>query len=58
MTGSRFPKLSVSVGVLLFSQKDHQFSAMRTMQSSAAVTEFLVKWRPTRAGCSVMVVSC
>jgi thioredoxin 1 len=44
-------------GVLLYSQKDHQFSAMRTMQSSA-VTEFLVKWRPTRAGCSVMVVSC
>jgi thiol-disulfide isomerase/thioredoxin len=44
-------------GVLLYSQKDHQFSAMRTMQSSA-VTEFLVKWRPARAGCSVMVVNC
>ena len=44
-------------GVLLYSQKDHQFSAMRTMQSSA-VTEFLVKWRPARAGCSIMVVNC
>jgi thioredoxin 1 len=44
-------------GTLLYSQKDHQFSAMRTMQSSA-VTEFLVKWRPARAGCSVMVVNC
>jgi thiol:disulfide interchange protein len=44
-------------GTLLYSQKDHQFSAMRTMQSSA-VTEFLVKWRPARAGCSVMAVDC
>ncbi|MFZ0339594.1 MAG: thioredoxin family protein [Terracidiphilus sp.] len=44
-------------GTLLYSQKEHQFSAMRTMQSSA-VTEFLVKWRPTRNGCSVMVVNC
>jgi thioredoxin 1 len=44
-------------GVLLYSQKDHQFSAMRTMQSFA-VTEFLMKWRPARSGCSVMVVNC
>ena len=44
-------------GTLLYSQKEHQFSAMRTMQSSA-VTEFLVKWRPARAGCSIMVVDC
>jgi thiol:disulfide interchange protein len=44
-------------GALLYSQRDHQFSTMRTMQSSA-VTEFLVKWRPARAGCSVMVVNC
>jgi hypothetical protein len=42
---------------LLYSQKDHQFSAMRSMQSSS-VTEFLVKWRPARTGCSVMVVNC
>jgi thiol:disulfide interchange protein len=44
-------------GVLLYSQKNGEFEAMRTMQSSA-VTEFLVKWRPARAGCSVMVVNC
>ena len=44
-------------GALLYSQRDHQFSAMRNMQSSA-VTEFLVKWRPARTGCSVMVVNC
>src|SRR5580658_2253136 len=44
-------------GALLYSQKDHQFSAMRSMQSSS-VTEFLVKWRPARTGCSVMVVNC
>jgi thioredoxin 1 len=44
-------------GVLLYSQKEHQFSAMRTMQSSS-VTAFLVKWRPARAGCSVMVMNC
>jgi len=44
-------------GALLYSQKKHQFSAMRTMESSA-VTEFLVKWRPPRAGCSIMTVNC
>jgi len=44
-------------GTLLYSQKDHQFSAMRTMQSSS-VTEFLVKWRPARTGCSIIVVDC
>jgi thioredoxin 1 len=44
-------------GVLLYSQKNGEFEAMRNMQSSS-VTEFLVKWRPARAGCSVMVVNC
>ena len=44
-------------GVLIYSQKQHQFSAMRSMQSSA-VTEFLVKWRPARAGCSAVVINC
>jgi thiol:disulfide interchange protein len=44
-------------GVLLYSQKNGEFEAMRTMQSSS-VTEFLVKWRPARPGCSVMVVNC
>ena len=44
-------------GALLYSQKDHQFSAMRTMQSSA-VTEFLIHWRPPRTGCSAVMVNC
>jgi thiol-disulfide isomerase/thioredoxin len=44
-------------GVLLYSQKNGEFEAMRRMESSS-VTEFLVKWRPARAGCSVMVVNC
>jgi len=44
-------------GVLVYSQKNGEFEAMRTMESSA-VTEFLVKWRPARAGCSIMVVNC
>ena len=44
-------------GALLYSQKNGEFEAMRSMESSS-VTEFLVKWRPARAGCSVMVVNC
>jgi thiol:disulfide interchange protein len=44
-------------GKLLYSQKGGEFEAMRRMQSSA-VTSFLVQWKPTRHGCSVMVVDC
>jgi len=44
-------------GTLIYSQREHQFSAMRTMQSSS-VTEFLVHWRPARAGCSAVVINC
>jgi thioredoxin 1 len=44
-------------GNLLYSQKSGQFEAMRTMESSA-VTDFLVRWKPVRPGCSVMVVTC
>lgn len=44
-------------GALIYSQRNHQFSAMRSMQSSA-VTEFLVKWRPERAGCSAVMLNC
>jgi thioredoxin 1 len=39
-------------GALLYSQKNGEFEAMRSMESSS-VTEFLVKWRPARTGCSV-----
>ena len=44
-------------GELLYSQKNGEFEAMRNLQSSA-LTEFLVKWRPTRPGCSVVSVNC
>jgi len=53
------PALAVlsETGKLLYSQKNGEFEAMRRMESSS-VTEFLVKWRPARTGCSVMVVNC
>jgi len=44
-------------GELLYSQKNGEFEAMRNLQSSA-LTEFLVKWRPTRPGCSVVAENC
>ncbi|SPE29020.1 Thioredoxin family homolog [Candidatus Sulfotelmatomonas gaucii] len=44
-------------GALLYSQKNGEFEAMRSMQASS-VTEFLVKWRPARAGCSAVMVNC
>jgi thiol:disulfide interchange protein len=43
-------------GALLYSQKNGEFEAMRSMQSSS-VTEFLVHWRHA-APCSVAVVNC
>jgi len=44
-------------GSLLFSQQTGQFEAMRRMESSA-VTQFLVQWKPTRPGCSAVMVTC
>jgi thioredoxin 1 len=44
-------------GKLLYSQRQGEFEKMRSMESSS-VTEFLVQWRPTKAGCSVMMVNC
>jgi thiol:disulfide interchange protein len=44
-------------GKLLFSQRDGQFEAMRRMESSA-VTGFLVQWKPTKPGCSAVMVTC
>jgi thiol:disulfide interchange protein len=44
-------------GKLLYSQKNGQFEAMRRMESSA-VTEFLVQWKPVKAGCSAVMVNC
>jgi thioredoxin 1 len=44
-------------GKLLYGQRGGEFKSMQKMESSA-VTRFLVQWRPTKAGCSVMVVNC
>ena len=44
-------------GKLLYSQKSGEFERMHSMQSNS-VTSFLVQWKPTRPGCSVMVVTC
>ena len=44
-------------GKLLYSQKNGEFEAMRRMESSA-LTEFLVRWRPERPGCSAVAINC
>ena len=44
-------------GKLLYSQRTGEFEAMRRMEISS-VTEFLLKWRPERAGCSTVMVNC
>lgn len=44
-------------GKLLYSQKEGEFESMRRV-SPQAVTEFLVRWRPQRAGCSTVAVNC
>ena len=44
-------------GALLYSQKNGEFEAMRHMESSA-LTDFLLQWKPSRPGCSAVVVNC
>lgn len=44
-------------GKLLYSQKSGEFESMRRMEP-AAVTRFLVQWKPVKQGCSVMAVNC
>jgi len=44
-------------GKLLYSQKSGEFEAMRRMESSA-VKQFLVQWKPTREGCSAVMINC
>ncbi len=53
------PALAVlsSTGKLLYSQSSGQFNNMSHMQSSA-VTQFLIKWKPVKPGCSVVAVNC
>jgi thiol:disulfide interchange protein len=44
-------------GKVLYSQKSGEFEKMRSMEANS-VTSFLVQWKPTKPGCSVMVVNC
>jgi thiol:disulfide interchange protein len=44
-------------GTLLYSQKGGEFEDMRNLESSA-LTTFLVQWKPTREGCSAVLVNC
>ena len=53
------PALAVlsPAGKLLYSQRSGEFESMRRMEANT-VTNFLVQWKPTKPGCSVMVVTC
>ena len=44
-------------GRLLYTQKQGEFETMSRMDP-AAVTRFLIQWRPAQAGCSMMAVHC
>jgi thioredoxin 1 len=44
-------------GKLLYSQKSGEFESMRKIDPSA-VTRFLVQWKPSKQGCSVLMVNC
>ena len=44
-------------GTLLYSQKGGEFEDMRHLESSS-LTTFLVQWKPTREGCSAVMVNC
>jgi thiol:disulfide interchange protein len=44
-------------GKILYGQRGGEFSHMGRMEP-AAVTKFLVQWRPPKAGCSMMAVNC
>jgi thioredoxin 1 len=44
-------------GKLLFSQRSGEFEAMRRLEPST-VTNFLVQWKPSREGCSAVMVNC
>ena len=44
-------------GKLLYSQTNKEFEKMQRVQSSD-VTRFLVRWKPLKPGCSVVMMSC
>lgn len=53
------PALAVlsSSGKLLYSQKSGEFEAMHNLESSA-LTQFLIRWKPTKPGCSIVNPNC
>lgn len=53
------PALAVltSSGKVLYSQKGGEFEDMRNLESSA-LTQFLLRWKPTKPGCSVVNTNC
>ena len=44
-------------GKLLYSQRGGEFAPMRRMDP-ASVTNFLVRWKAAKAGCSAVMVNC
>jgi hypothetical protein len=44
-------------GALLYSQKGGEFEDMRHLES-AALTSFLIQWKPAKPGCSAVMVNC
>ena len=44
-------------GKLLYSQESGEFKRMRSMDLKS-VTSFLVQWKPTKPGCSMVQVNC
>ncbi|HUX45882.1 MAG TPA: thioredoxin family protein [Terracidiphilus sp.] len=53
------PALAVlsSHGSLIYSQEHAQFEKMGRVEPGA-VTEFLIRWKPIKPGCSAVMVSC
>ena len=44
-------------GKLLYSQRSGEFESMRRMEPGT-VTSFLAQWKPSREGCSAVMVNC
>jgi hypothetical protein len=45
-------------GKLLFSARNKELEAAAQRSDPAAVTRFLMQWKPSKAGCSMMAVNC
>jgi len=57
--GKGVPALAVlsEKGKLLYSQQAGEFEAMRRMEATS-VTTFLTQWKPSKEGCSTVMVNC